>query len=51
MAITGTSTALTWAMRCMPPNTMNSPRADSTIPTHRGDQPKASCIAPQMVLA
>ena len=51
MAMTGTRILLTRAMRWMPPKTINKPRAAKTTPTHTGDQPKASCMAPQMVLA
>ena len=49
MAITGTNIELTRAVRWMPPKTMLRPAAASTMPTHNGDQPKACCIAPQMV--
>ena len=46
----GTITALTLAMRWMPPNTMTSAITASPMPTHRGSHPKASWAAPQMVL-
>ena len=35
----------------MPPKTMNKAMAANAPPTQTGDQPKASCMAPQMVFA
>ena len=51
MAITGTSTLLTFAIRWMPPKTMAMPIAANAIPVTTGGRPNASCHAPQMVLA
>ena len=47
--MTGTSTELTFAMRCMPPKTMMSVSTASTTPVAIGFQPNAPSIAPQIV--
>ena len=50
MAMIGTKTLLTWAMRWIPPKAINKAIAVMMHPTTKGSKPKALSNAPQMAL-